>query len=119
MPEGLVRQRRDELDAFGLERRRALGHDLRGDAERELQGGRAWSWQRVVELPAMGSQRQARRSDAILEPAVAQGTYQRELHDRLVEVPHRFNVADEDDGVIDLANLAESLHDESFQSDVS
>ena len=26
MPEGLVRQRRDQLDAPGLERRRAVGH---------------------------------------------------------------------------------------------
>src|SRR4051794_12261353 len=57
----------------------------------------------------------SRRSDAILDPAIAQGTQQRELHNGFVEVPHRFHVAGKDDGVVDLANMAERLHGGSLR----
>src|SRR5262245_12542627 len=65
---------------------------------------------KVVEPRAMCCERQGRRTDTILDPAITQGTQQREFHNVFVEVPHRIHVASEDNGVVDLSNLAERLH---------
>jgi len=110
MAEGVISQRRNKLNAFGFQRRRALGHSLRWDPERQLQGQRTLFGWRVVEASAVDCQRQGRRADTILDPAIIQSTQERELHDGFVEVPHRIHVASKDDGVVDLANLAEWLH---------
>jgi len=59
----------------------------------------------------MGRERQGRRPNSILDPAIAQGTHHRELHDGFIEVTHRFHIAGKDDGVVDLANLADPLHE--------
>ena len=45
---------------------------------------------------------------------IAISTQERELHDGFVEVPHRIHVASKDDGVVDLANMPERLHDGSY-----
>jgi hypothetical protein len=92
----------------GRERKSCDGR--RGDPERQLQGQRALFGWRVVEASAVDCQRQGRRADTILDPAIIQSTQERELHDGFVEVPHRIHVASKDDGVVDLANLAEWLH---------
>ena len=108
--ERVIGERMRELDAPGFKHGCALHHQVRRDAERHLRRQRALRRRRIVEQPAARGQRQRIGPDAVLDPLVAQCALKRKLHHRSVEIAHRLHVAHEDDGIVDLPDLAEGIH---------
>src|SRR5262245_61402535 len=77
--------------------------EMRADARRHEQ---TLAPRSIIPPPSAFCQRQHRRTDAVLDPSRCLGM-DRELHDILIEAPHGLEIARENDGEIEISDLAQ------------